>query len=143
MDAEIIYGVTGRNYFGADLVKSIFLYNCDRNVIYSPASIHTSLPMAFFGTEGVTAQELRRGLYLDTDEDITILRIYGKYIENYLADNNMKPLAPIFKMANRMYVDQSLRIKDEFNLINRKIFKSSAGKVDFAKSAEATSNINA
>uniref|UniRef100_A0A1I8Q6X4 Serpin domain-containing protein n=1 Tax=Stomoxys calcitrans TaxID=35570 RepID=A0A1I8Q6X4_STOCA len=129
-----------RNLFAADLFGVISLKQLYENVVYSPASIQTCLALASLGAEAETAKELRQVLYLGEGEKRQVAENYGDFLR--VVFKNPKANGPILKMANRLYVNQNLKINDDFNKIANEFFDAKAENVNFENARDAVNNIN-
>ncbi|XP_075165261.1 serine protease inhibitor 42Dd-like [Haematobia irritans] len=129
-----------RNLFAADLFGTIAPERISENVVYSPASIQTCLALAFTGAEAETAQEMRKVLHLGEGDRSQVAQNYGEFLKNTF--QNPKTNGAILKMANRIYVNQNLKISDNFNKIATEFFDAKAESVNFGNSQETINNIN-
>uniref|UniRef100_A0A1L8EG14 Putative serpin n=1 Tax=Haematobia irritans TaxID=7368 RepID=A0A1L8EG14_HAEIR len=129
-----------RNLFAAELFGTIAPERISENVVYSPASIQTCLALAFTGAEAETAQEMRKVLHLGEGDRSQVAQNYGEFLKNTF--KNPKANGAILKMANRIYVNQNLKISDNFNKIATEFFDTKAESVNFGNSQETINNIN-
>uniref|UniRef100_A0A1L8EFW9 Putative serpin n=1 Tax=Haematobia irritans TaxID=7368 RepID=A0A1L8EFW9_HAEIR len=129
-----------RNLFAAELFGTIAPERISENVVYSPASIQTCLALAFTGAEAETAQEMRKVLHLGEGDRSQVAQNYGEFLKNTF--KNPKTNGAILKMANRIYVNQNLKISDNFNKIATEFFDTKAESVNFGNSQETINNIN-
>ncbi|XP_017475807.1 PREDICTED: leukocyte elastase inhibitor-like [Rhagoletis zephyria] len=132
------------NIFALDIFKTIATERSQENVVFSPASIQSSLALAFLGAGGETAQQLRTSLRLpaalDTD---SIAQDYAGFIKkNFHADPNAKKDAPKLRMASRIYVNENLKLSPQFNKLAKTSFESEATSANFADSTSTTKSIN-
>ncbi|XP_061394172.1 serine protease inhibitor 42Dd [Musca vetustissima] len=129
-----------RNLFAATLFSFVAPDHLNDNVVYSPASIQTCLALAFAGADGDTAQELRKVLYLGEGDKRQVAQNYGEFLKT--AIKNTKENGPTLKMANRLYVNENLKIAEEYNRIASEYLEAKAENVDFQKSNDAIKKIN-
>ncbi|XP_075168016.1 serine protease inhibitor 42Dd-like isoform X1 [Haematobia irritans] len=129
-----------RNLFAAELFGTIAPERISENVVYSPASIQTCLALAFTGAEAETAQEMRKVLHLGEGDRSQVAQNYGEFLKNTF--KNPKTNGAILRMANRIYVNQNLKISDNFNKIATEFFDAKAESVNFGNSQETINNIN-
>ncbi|KAL1137684.1 hypothetical protein AAG570_009380 [Ranatra chinensis] len=124
--------IEGSNKFALDLFKAVAKNNTD-NIIVSPTSLMIVLSLAYTGARGLTAKEMSDVLGLPSSmEDVLI----G-------CNQLLKDLQhPVLKLANKMFVDESMQLKEEFQKNALEYFLASAAQVDFGKSEEARQTIN-
>ncbi|XP_073847021.1 uncharacterized protein [Musca autumnalis] len=132
--------MASRNLFAANLFSVVAPEHLSNNVVYSPASIQTCLALAFPGADGETAQEMRKALYLGEGDARQVAQNYGEFLS--AAFKTPKANGPILKMANRLYVNENLKIAEEYNKITTEYLDAKAENVDFRNSQEAINKIN-
>lgn len=133
--------MAARNLFAANLFSVLAPERVTENVVYSPASIQTCLALAYTGADGETAQEMRKTLILGEGDKRQVAQNYGEFLTAALK-NTKKSNGPILKMANAVYVNQNLKISEDFNKISSEFFDAKAESVNFGNSQEAIKNIN-
>ncbi|XP_017079020.1 serine protease inhibitor 42Dd [Drosophila eugracilis] len=109
------------------------------NTVFSPASVQSCLTLAFIGSSGSTAEELRNGLHLGPGDRHHIARTFGEF---WRTNCNYGDRGPILKSVNRLYVNDALELHPEFNEIAGDFFQSKAETAKFADSEGATQQIN-
>ncbi|XP_073846922.1 serine protease inhibitor 42Dd-like [Musca autumnalis] len=129
-----------RNLFAVNLFSVVAPEYLSTNVVYSPASIQTCLTLGFAGAGGETAEEMRKVLYLGEGHKRQVLQNYGEFLSELF--KTPKANGPILKMANRLYVNENLKIAEEYNKITTKYLNAKAENVDFRNSQEASNKIN-
>ncbi|XP_054725762.1 serine protease inhibitor 42Dd-like isoform X2 [Anastrepha obliqua] len=132
------------NLFAADIFQIIAPARSQENVVFSPASIQSSLALAFLGAEGETAQQIRHGLRLPAALDKTsIADDYAGFLKkNFQRNQSTSENAPTLRMANRIYVNDTLQLAPQFNHLAKSRFDSEAVPTNFADSANAVKSIN-
>ncbi|CAH0596279.1 unnamed protein product [Chrysodeixis includens] len=108
------------------------------NVMISPASIKSTLAMLLEGAEGTTASEIKTALRLspvktDFREEL------GMYLTALQANG---PTATI-ENACGLFVDKKLKLKRDYEMVLRGMYKSEVNQVDFKQpkaTAEAINN---
>ncbi|XP_039957414.1 serine protease inhibitor 42Dd-like isoform X2 [Bactrocera tryoni] len=133
-----------RNLFAADIFQALAQTRAQQNVVFSPASVQSCLALAFLGAEGETAQQLRSGLRLPAALDkASIAADYAAFLQkNFHKDANAAEDAPKLRMANRVYVNESLELSAKFNELAKTSFESEAVPTKFADAANAVQTIN-
>ncbi|XP_049309159.1 serine protease inhibitor 42Dd isoform X1 [Bactrocera dorsalis] len=136
--------VASRNLFAADIFQALAQTRTQQNVVFSPASVQSCLALAFLGAEGETAQQLRIGLRLPAALDKpSIAADYAAFLQkNFHKDANATEDAPKLRMANRVYVNESLELSAKFNELAKTSFESEAVPTKFADAANAVQTIN-
>ncbi|XP_026834968.1 serine protease inhibitor 42Dd isoform X1 [Drosophila erecta] len=135
----------GRNQFARNLIdvitKDAVQQSKDAhiNTIFSPASVQSSLTLAFMGATGSTAEELRNGLQLGPGDRHHIALNFGEF---WRTNCNYGERGPVLKSVNRLYVHDSLELLPEFNEIAMDFFQSKAEATRFADSEGAAQLIN-
>lgn len=107
------------------------------DLIVSPFSVFADLAMLWYGARKRTATELQ-----------TTLQLTGRTRAAFAADIRalLEPLqrnASVLRVANRIYVQHSQRIRAEFNVAVKRDFFATAQTLNFERSAEAAAVINA
>ncbi|XP_054089075.1 serine protease inhibitor 42Dd isoform X1 [Zeugodacus cucurbitae] len=134
-----------RNLFAADIFQALAQTRSQENVVFSPASIQSCLALAFLGAEAETAQQLRSGLRLPAALDKgSIAADYAGFLQkNFHKDASAAAEdAPKLRMANRVYVNESLALSPKFNELAKTSFESEAVPTKFADSSNAVQTIN-
>ncbi|KAM7344415.1 serine protease inhibitor 42Dd-like [Cochliomyia hominivorax] len=130
-----------QNLFAADLLSVIVDEKSSENVVYSPASIQTALALAYMGAEGETQEEMRKALKIGQEEDKSVVaQRYGNFLKS--AFGKTKENAPQLKMANRLYINDQLKVLPHYNKIAQDNFQAKAETLDFNKGQEVAEQIN-
>ncbi|XP_073846481.1 serine protease inhibitor 42Dd-like [Musca autumnalis] len=132
--------IASRNLFAANLFSVVAPEHLSTNVVYSPASIQTCLTLGFAGAGGETAEEMRKVLYLGEGDKRQVVQNYGEFLSELF--KTPKANGPILKMANRLYVNENLKIAEEYNKITTEYLDAKAENLDFGNSDEAINKIN-
>lgn len=130
------------NLFAADLLSVVVDKKYTQNIVYSPASIQTCMALAFIGAEGQTAQEMRKVLKLGEGDKIQVAEKYGEFLKTAFKQSKSPDNAPQLNMANRMYVNDNIKISPQFNQIAQDYFEAKAENVDFSQSKTVVEKIN-
>ncbi|XP_018788510.1 PREDICTED: serine protease inhibitor 42Dd-like isoform X2 [Bactrocera latifrons] len=133
-----------RNLFAADIFQALAQTRAQQNVVFSPASVQSCLALAFLGAEGETAQQLRSGLRLPAVLDKpSIAADYAAFLQkNFHKSANAAEDTPKLRMANRVYVNESLELSAKFNELAKISFESEAVPTKFADASNAVQTIN-
>lgn len=111
------------------------------NTVFSPVSLNIALSLLYPGTKNNTANELKKVIgYKDKIEDFYYdASSYNNYIASYAEEQNFE-----FAMANKLYIEQSFSILNNYKDNIAKYFNSSSlQQVDFINnSAKEENNIN-
>ncbi|KAF2899158.1 hypothetical protein ILUMI_07020 [Ignelater luminosus] len=126
---------TGNNRF-ADSVYKQLLKSTSGNILICPISAEIILALARIGAKGRTAQQLSSGLHLPNDSD-KIEEMITTLID-YLGSGEAYTL----KGVNKMYVDESFAINEQFKNVAIDIFDADIENVDFSHGSKAVSKIN-
>ncbi|XP_037825047.1 serine protease inhibitor 42Dd isoform X2 [Lucilia sericata] len=131
-----------RNLFAADLFSVIVDNKINENIVYSPASIQTCLALAFTGAEGETAEEMRKVLKLGLGNKTQVAEKYGEFLKAAFKPRQSNEKGPQLKMANRVYVNNEIKLLPQFNKIAQDYFQSQAENVDFSQREAVVEQIN-
>lgn len=80
------------------------------NAIISPVSIQTSLIYAYMGADGSTAQELRQGLKLKSNDREENAKSFHEFWTKHCSYGDRLTL----RSVNRLFVNQTLTLQSEF-----------------------------
>ncbi|XP_012263035.2 antichymotrypsin-2-like isoform X2 [Athalia rosae] len=106
------------------------------NVACSPLSTHIILSLVAYGSRGKTADELKSGLYLTSEDSLE----HNGFKTLLDALNNVTDIE--LNVANNIYIQENLSIVPDFLTINSKFFYSITPTVDFKDSIESSKQIN-
>lgn len=99
----------------------------DDNFMVSPLSLSMALAMTWNGAEGETKEAIQKVLRLDDYSDQDINMYYKKLREALLKTDPSTRLA----IANSIWTNQNIKIKDQFIELNSEYFNSTVESVDF------------
>jgi serine protease inhibitor len=104
----------GERAFGVNLIKALFkkfeTQKIQENIFISPSSIFHTLLLAYFGSEGETAEELELGLGLENLGKPEVLKTY-MFDRAYQAVRERTPgLGYEFLHANKLYLEKGLNM---------------------------------
>ncbi|XP_005177806.1 antitrypsin [Musca domestica] len=126
---------TSLDSFSQQLFGELFKTNSQKNIIYSPFSIHSCLAMTRMGAGGETATEMDQGLKFNGQTPESVAENYHTLLAKY-EDGKM------LKIANKVYVKQHTVLEDVFQKTLEEKFYSKPEYVDFERANEAADSIN-
>lgn len=127
--------VSKTNDFALELYKQI-ISNEKKNVVISPFSISTCLSFAAMGAAGLTADEMFSVLKYGSAADKASVTVnYGKVMASL--DENKS-----LKIANKMYIMEKFSVKQNFQEMASKGFRSEAEELNFKENTAAAKTIN-
>ena len=128
--------IKSNNQFSFDVYKK--LKNSNENLIFSPASITSAIAMTYIGAKNNTFEEISNTFYFNNDID--------EFSKDYmnLTDFSQKKKSDInFHNANSLWIQENLKLNQNFLDINKQYFTSSLHLTDFVKESEKSRlNIN-
>ncbi|KAI8037326.1 serine protease inhibitor 42Dd [Drosophila gunungcola] len=113
-----------RNLLAADLYNAVGADHLNENLVISPATIQSSMALAFVGAKGQTASELQQGLRLGPGDVDAVSQRSGSHQQSLTRDNN-------FRLANNIYINENLEFKGSFRDVAQRQFDSTIDKLDF------------
>ena len=128
--------VTSHQAKAASHLYRVLAESSDGNVFLSPFSISTALAMAFGGTDGNTALQMRQALALP--EDSAALHAGYSKVLGMLQD----PPNVTLSTANKMYVQQSYKILDSYIDLMKNQYLSELKTVNFGDASGTSKLIN-
>ena len=118
------------NAFALDAARLILDSSKGRDFFFSPYSIITAFGMAYAGAEGQTAREIDSALAFSPE----IHKALGEFVQDLEADKAITS-------ANRVWLNDGLRLKDKYMLTLSERYKSTAEKLDFDNDPEGSRKI--
>ncbi|MDD2298851.1 MAG: serpin family protein [Fermentimonas sp.] len=100
----------------------------DKNFMVSPLSLSMALAMTWNGADGETKAAMQKVLRLEEYTDQEVNEYYEKLREALLETDPSTKLA----IANSIWTNQHVKIKDDFMRLNREYFNSIVESVDFS-----------
>uniref|UniRef100_A0A7N0ZQ88 Serpin domain-containing protein n=1 Tax=Kalanchoe fedtschenkoi TaxID=63787 RepID=A0A7N0ZQ88_KALFE len=112
----------------------------NKNLVYSPVSIHVVLSLIAAGSKGRTLDELLSFLKSKSPDDLGTF--VSQLVDVLLADGAGSG-GPKLAVANGVWVDGSLKLKARFEQVVSGVYKAAPKQVDFqTKHVEVTSEVN-
>jgi serine protease inhibitor len=118
------------NTFGFSLAQSLETSK-QPNLLISPASVEIALGMAYVGAAGETADAMSHTLGLDTSSREAVLKDLAA-LQSTLKKSEQ---GVTLKVANGMWIDQSVRLNEEFSSDLAKAFKTTFEPLRFSDPA--------
>jgi hypothetical protein len=138
--------VQGVSEFSMELYQALLKINNNNdekatNLVMSPLSIAITLAMALAGAKGATRKQIAQLLKLPQEGD-PLHQFSSQLTSVVLADAGSEHGGggPLLKVANRVWVEQSLKLKPTFQKLLKSSFGSEAGLVDFIHEVGLTSD---
>lgn len=129
--------VQERNLFATELFQTVATDRQNENVIISPVSIQTALGLAYYGAAGQTATELQKSLHATAHESKNgLAQGYHELLHSFIKSKT------VLEIANKIFVNDKLRISPEFKKIAQDYFDSDAEILDFANETYSVDYIN-
>ncbi|XP_061394168.1 alaserpin-like [Musca vetustissima] len=121
--------------FGTKLYSNIAKRSAQKNIIFSPFSIETSLAMIRLGATGQTADEIDNALNLKFSNGERLANYFEQILSTYLNGD-------LLQLANNIYAEEKLELRDQFNVLLAKHFFASGENVNFTQNIKAAEKIN-
>jgi serpin B len=118
--------------FAVNLFKNVSSKDESKNQAISPLSIALGLALLESGAEGQTREEIKRALLETSATREDVLNVYVS-LEQQLQIKKDKTQLTI---ANGLFQDKNLRLKDDFTSLIKNCFKSEVDQVDFQDQLE-------
>lgn len=100
----------GEQEFSLNLLEQINQISSQENVFFSPYSVYHALLLAYFGATNQTEQSLRNVLKIDwTENKFDVMQAYR--LEKTMRNKRAKNSSVEFRSADRLYFDNSVRVK--------------------------------
>ena len=126
-----------RNLFATELFQTVATQSQHENVIISPVAIQTALGLAYYGATGQTATELQKSLHATAHESKHgLAQGYHELLHSFIKSKT------VLEIANKIVVNDKLRISPEFKTIAQDYFDSDAEQLDFTNETYSVNHIN-
>jgi serpin B len=125
------------NEFSLDLFHSAAKAT-SQNVVVSGYSAREALLLAALGALGETEEEFTKVLKLPDDRMTAAIEVLSLRAHLREAESS----EATFRVANSLWIQRELKLKDEFSAITDKFMGASAQQVDFRHGDEAAAQIN-
>jgi len=118
--------------FAVNLFKNISSKDESKNEILSPVSIALGLALLESGADGRTREEIKRTLLEAGASHEDVLSVYVNLQEQLKIDADKTKLT----IANGLFQDKDLKLKDDFKDMIKNCFKSEVDQADFKNQLE-------
>ncbi|XP_059168021.1 leukocyte elastase inhibitor-like [Physella acuta] len=120
------------NKFALDLFKILYDGNQNQNTFVSPFSISVALAMTHLGAREETAQGMAKALRWETDDETKLHEQFQAYVTQLQTPNDQYQLST----ANRIYIEKSYAVLDEFKNKTKKYYNAEPVSCDFKTDAD-------
>jgi len=120
--------INSNNYFSFDIYQK--LKSSNENLIFSPASITSAIAMTYVGSKNNTFEEIGNTFYFNKN-----ITEFSKDYKNLVYFNSEKSNIKFYN-ANSIWLQDGLKLSQDFLDINKKDFSSSLNLTDFINHPE-------
>jgi len=120
--------------FAVNLFKNVSSQDNTKNEALSPLSIALALALLESGADGVTRDQIKRVLL---ERDATREDVLNVYV-NLQQELQIKREKTQLYIANGLFQDKNLKLKDDYTALIKNCFKSEIDQVDFQNQLEQT-----
>lgn len=121
--------IESNNKFSFDIYQKLKKHN--DNIIFSPASITSSIAMTYVGAKNNTFNEIAQTFYFDID-----INNFSKDYTNLFKNDKIGKSKLSLYNANSLWIQNELSINKNFLNINKQYFSSSLHFTDFVNESE-------
>jgi len=114
--------------FSFKIFKKLNALKQSENISFSPVSLNIAMGMVYAGARNSTAEEISKVFGFASESDI-FCTLFAEY-QNYLNDLS-KDTAIEFNLANKVYLENTYKITDDYRQIIYKYFGGAFKSVDF------------
>jgi len=118
--------------FAVNLFKQVSSHDEDKNQAVSPLSIALGLALLESGADGKTREEIKKVLLETSASREDVLSVYINLQEQLKINQDKTQLT----IANGLFQDKDLKLKDDFISVIKNCFKSEVDQVDFKNQLE-------
>ncbi|KAL8058881.1 hypothetical protein ABFX02_03G050500 [Erythranthe guttata] len=140
---DLQQSIQNQSDFSLSLAKHVITTHAkDKNLVFSPLSIHIALSMVAAGSDGPTRDQLLGFLKSKSIEDLNFLS--SEIVTPVFAKDDGGRRRPRLSLANSVWVEQSNCLKPAFREIMHNSYKAASNHVDFEnKDEEVREEVNA
>jgi len=120
--------------FAVNLFKNVSSKDETKNQAVSPLSIALGLALLESGADGQTRDEIKQILLGNSASREDVINVYVN-LEEQLRTNQDKTQ---LRVANGLFQDKDLKLKDDFSALIKNCYKSEVDQVDFEQQLEQT-----
>ncbi|XP_022225658.2 uncharacterized protein LOC111076265 [Drosophila obscura] len=132
----------GDGKFSLELFGHLAKSEAGGNLVFSPSSIRTGLALAYLGSGGTTAEELKQGLALEGADKNEVAQRFAQLLAKGQRKADQDEDVVQFNYANRIYVAERFRLAQSYQELAAKDFNAAAENVNFAQGTKAALKIN-
>uniref|UniRef100_A0A8C5T1Y8 Serpin domain-containing protein n=1 Tax=Malurus cyaneus samueli TaxID=2593467 RepID=A0A8C5T1Y8_9PASS len=130
--------------FCFDVFKEVKLHRSNDNVLFSSLSMLSTLALVYMGARGKTQSQMQKVLHFDNvtgDGDITdsqcgTAEYIHKSFKDILSDVSRQNATYSLRIADRLYIDKTYPILEEYIKCAKKFYKAELEEVNFKTAAE-------
>ena len=134
LNTKVTHDVTMRhNTFAIDMYQQIAKEpdQQDKNIFFSPFSMHVAFSSAYEGARGETASQMEDVFGFYSDEDLR-----HEYVLQTMSSLNPDDPHTILETANSLWSSKEYKLYDEYVNTVRTVYSADVGALDFANDAE-------
>lgn len=128
MGLDVAAMVHGQVEFTLDLYKAVVKGKENENVVLSPLSINLALAMISAGAKGPTLEQIAKCIKLPAGEP---MHEFSSQLRTVVLADGSGHGGPQLALANRAWVEQTVKLKPEFQKVLKDSYGSEAAVVDF------------
>lgn len=128
MGLDVAAMVEGQVEFTLDLFKQVSKGKEASNVVLSPLSISLALAMTAAGAKGPTREQIAKCIKLPEGEP---MHVFSSQLKSVVLADGSAAGGPQLALANRVWVEQSVKLKPGFQKVLKDSYGSEAASVDF------------
>ncbi|XP_054140517.1 ovalbumin-related protein Y-like [Melozone crissalis] len=130
--------------FCFDVFKEVKLHRSNDNVLFSSLSMLSTLALVYMGARGKTQSQMQKVLHFDNatgDRDISdsqcgTAEYIHKTFKDLLSDIRRQNATYSLRIADRLYIEKTYPILQEYIKCAKKFYKAELEDVDFKTAAE-------
>jgi len=128
MGLDVATMVNGQVEFAVDLYQAVVKGKESENVVLSPLSISLALAMTAAGAKGPTREQIAKCIKLPEGEP---MHLFSSQLKSVVMADGSGAGGPQLALANRLWVEQTIKLKPEFQKVVKESYGSEAASVDF------------
>ncbi|KAL9869986.1 ovalbumin-related protein Y-like [Geothlypis trichas] len=130
--------------FCFDVFKEVKLHRSNDNVLFSSLSMLSTLALVYMGARGKTQSQMQKVLHFDNvtgDREISDFQCgtseyIHKTFKDLLSDIRKQNATNSLRIADRLYIEKTYPILQEYIKCAKKFYKAELEEVDFKTAAE-------
>ncbi|MFS7938859.1 putative Serpin family protein [Helianthus anomalus] len=137
---DLKQSVSTQTHVSTALATHLLSNKHDKNVVFSPLSIHVALSVLATGSKGQTLDQLLAFLKTNTTDNLNSL--YSQLMPLIFTDARPRG-GPRVSFANGFWVDKYLSLKPSFKQVVDNVYETECNQVDFQNKADVANELNA